>query len=215
MFLSSESLGFSSLVELLIAAPAARELGAQRVLLVCPYLAYMRQDIAFEPGEVIRFDDAPGLGQQLGTGALRLKPSVADDHHPIGDGLDLGLDSVLFVDDSPHERDAMRRLCPQVRVPEMPADVAQRPGWLSHDLLLLADPSGPRTARLGESLAECAERFLGAAIQDCVVIDPAAPARGRADPALLRLLRAQLAHDLNGHSEPMPLRHDATLTATH
>lgn len=93
--------------------------------------------------------------------------------------------------------------------------LAQRPGWLSHDLLLLADPSGPRTARLGESLAECAERFLGAAIQDCVVIDPAAPARGRADPALLRLLRAQLAHDLNGHSEPMPLRHDATLTATH
>jgi ribose-phosphate pyrophosphokinase len=41
------------LVELLLAAPAARELGAQRLLLVCPYLAYMRQDIAFQPGEVV------------------------------------------------------------------------------------------------------------------------------------------------------------------
>jgi ribose-phosphate pyrophosphokinase len=41
------------LVELLIAAPAARELGVQRLLLVCPYLAYMRQDSAFLPGEAV------------------------------------------------------------------------------------------------------------------------------------------------------------------
>ncbi|MDO9316505.1 MAG: ribose-phosphate diphosphokinase [Burkholderiaceae bacterium] len=41
------------LVELLITAPAARELGAQRLLLACPYLAYMRQDIAFLPGEAV------------------------------------------------------------------------------------------------------------------------------------------------------------------
>ncbi|HOX68009.1 MAG TPA: ribose-phosphate diphosphokinase [Burkholderiaceae bacterium] len=41
------------LVELLITVPAARELGAQRVLLACPYLAYMRQDIAFTPGEAV------------------------------------------------------------------------------------------------------------------------------------------------------------------
>ncbi|WP_443082414.1 ribose-phosphate diphosphokinase [Tepidimonas sp.] len=41
------------LVELLLAAPAARELGAQRLWLVAPYLAYMRQDMAFTPGEVV------------------------------------------------------------------------------------------------------------------------------------------------------------------
>ncbi len=41
------------LVELLIAAPAARELGATAVWLVAPYLAYMRQDIAFHPGEAV------------------------------------------------------------------------------------------------------------------------------------------------------------------
>ena len=41
------------MVELLIAAPAARELGAQRLVLVTPYLAYMRQDIEFTPGEAV------------------------------------------------------------------------------------------------------------------------------------------------------------------
>ena len=38
---------------LLFAADAARELGARRVGLVAPYLAYMRQDARFEPGEAI------------------------------------------------------------------------------------------------------------------------------------------------------------------
>jgi len=41
------------LAGLMIAAPAARELGAQHLTLVCPYLAYMRQDIAFRPGEAV------------------------------------------------------------------------------------------------------------------------------------------------------------------
>jgi ribose-phosphate pyrophosphokinase len=41
------------LVELLIAAAAARELGALRVTLVAPYLCYMRQDMAFTPGEAV------------------------------------------------------------------------------------------------------------------------------------------------------------------
>ena len=43
-----------------------------------------------ERGEVVCLDDGPRLGQQLGAGALRLDPSAADDHHPVGDGLDLG-----------------------------------------------------------------------------------------------------------------------------
>lgn len=39
--------------ELLLAAGGARELGARRLTLVSPYLAYMRQDMAFTPGEVV------------------------------------------------------------------------------------------------------------------------------------------------------------------
>lgn len=41
------------LVELLLAGQTARTLGAQDLTLVAPYLAYMRQDIAFNPGEVV------------------------------------------------------------------------------------------------------------------------------------------------------------------
>jgi ribose-phosphate pyrophosphokinase len=41
------------LVELLLAARAARDLGARHLTLVAPYLAYMRQDAAFAPGEAV------------------------------------------------------------------------------------------------------------------------------------------------------------------
>ncbi|MCC2636446.1 MAG: ribose-phosphate pyrophosphokinae [Moraxellaceae bacterium] len=43
----------SKLAPLLFAADTARELGAGRVLLVAPYLAYMRQDRRFHDGEAI------------------------------------------------------------------------------------------------------------------------------------------------------------------
>ena len=41
------------LVELLLAARTARLLGARHLTLVAPYLAYMRQDMAFHPGEAV------------------------------------------------------------------------------------------------------------------------------------------------------------------
>lgn len=41
------------LTELWLSAAGARELGARRLTLVAPYLAYMRQDMAFTPGEVV------------------------------------------------------------------------------------------------------------------------------------------------------------------
>lgn len=41
------------LIELELAAAAALELGASRLTLVAPYLCYMRQDIAFRPGEAV------------------------------------------------------------------------------------------------------------------------------------------------------------------
>ncbi|HSH42105.1 MAG TPA: ribose-phosphate diphosphokinase [Arenicellales bacterium] len=41
------------LVELMLAARTARNLGARRLTLVAPYLCYMRQDTAFVPGEAV------------------------------------------------------------------------------------------------------------------------------------------------------------------
>ena len=41
------------LVELMLAAGALRDQGVTRITLVAPYLCYMRQDIAFNPGEAV------------------------------------------------------------------------------------------------------------------------------------------------------------------
>jgi len=41
------------LVELLLAAKVLRQHGAARLSLIAPYLCYMRQDIAFQPGEAV------------------------------------------------------------------------------------------------------------------------------------------------------------------
>jgi ribose-phosphate pyrophosphokinase len=41
------------LIELLLTAETARVAGAERLTLVAPYLCYMRQDIAFNPGEAV------------------------------------------------------------------------------------------------------------------------------------------------------------------
>lgn len=41
------------LVRLLFAAAALRDLGARRIVLVAPYLCYMRQDVAFHEGEAV------------------------------------------------------------------------------------------------------------------------------------------------------------------
>lgn len=43
----------AKLIELLFAASALRENGADRVILVAPYLGYMRQDKSFKPGEAV------------------------------------------------------------------------------------------------------------------------------------------------------------------
>lgn len=41
------------LIELMLSAQSLRAHGVQQLGLVCPYLAYMRQDIEFQPGEVV------------------------------------------------------------------------------------------------------------------------------------------------------------------
>lgn len=45
--------------------------------------------------------------------------------------LDIGLDSLVFVDDNPAERDIVRRELPEVAVPELPDDVADYPARLA------------------------------------------------------------------------------------
>ena len=49
------------LMPLLLAADAARRAGAERLVLVCPYLCYLRQDAVFAPGEPVSRDVICGL----------------------------------------------------------------------------------------------------------------------------------------------------------
>jgi FkbH-like protein len=74
------------------------------------------------PGMVLRADD-------FTDAAINWEPKPANIRR-LAANLNLGLDSFLFIDDSPHEREAMRRLCPEVMVPELPLDPAERPLWL-------------------------------------------------------------------------------------
>ncbi len=64
------------LVELLIAAPAARALGARRIVLVAPYLAYMRQDIAFNPGEAVSQRHVAALLASQVDGLITVDPHL-------------------------------------------------------------------------------------------------------------------------------------------
>jgi len=74
------------------------------------------------PGMVLKEDDfvAHRINWQP-------KPqNIAD----LASDLNLGLDSFVFLDDSPHEREAMRALAPMVHTPELPDDPAARPAFL-------------------------------------------------------------------------------------
>ena len=74
------------------------------------------------PGMLLKQDDFVAAAVDWNAKPENIRRIAAD--------LGLGLDTVLFIDDSPHEREAMRRLCPEVQCPEMPSDPAMRPEWI-------------------------------------------------------------------------------------
>jgi ribose-phosphate pyrophosphokinase len=64
------------LVELLLAARAARDLGARELTLVAPYLAYMRQDMAFAPGEAVSQRIVGGFLAELFDAVVTIDPHL-------------------------------------------------------------------------------------------------------------------------------------------
>ena len=73
--------------------------------------------------------------------------------------------------------------------------LVQRCQLMSYDLLLAASPLSSRAADIAASLGSCAEGFLGAALRDWALIDPAGDPAEATDEALARLLGAQLEID--------------------
>lgn len=64
------------LIELLLVARSARGLGAAHLTLVAPYLAYMRQDIAFRPGEVVSQRVIGGFLAELFDALITVDPHL-------------------------------------------------------------------------------------------------------------------------------------------
>lgn len=64
------------LVELLLVARTARTLGAAHLTLVAPYLAYMRQDIAFQSGEVVSQRVVGGFLAELFDAVITVDPHL-------------------------------------------------------------------------------------------------------------------------------------------
>jgi len=64
------------LVELLLLSQTARSLGAKELVLLAPYLGYMRQDIAFRPGEAVSQRIVGALLAQLFDGLVTVDPHL-------------------------------------------------------------------------------------------------------------------------------------------
>ena len=78
------------------------------------------------------FDQHPGMSlrhDDFIAHRINWEPK-AQNIRSLAEELQLGLDSFVFVDDSPHEREAMRRLAPEVHVLELPEDPAVRIDYL-------------------------------------------------------------------------------------
>lgn len=64
------------LIELLLLARHARRQGVSRLVLVAPYLAYMRQDIAFHPGEIVSQTLIGGFLAELFDAVVTVDPHL-------------------------------------------------------------------------------------------------------------------------------------------
>ncbi len=64
------------LIEILLMAGQARDWGVRQIILVAPYLAYMRQDISFHPGEVVSQRVLGRLLAQCLDGVITVDPHL-------------------------------------------------------------------------------------------------------------------------------------------
>jgi FkbH-like protein len=91
----------------------------------------------------------------------------ADNIRTIRERLNIGLDSMVFVDDNPFERNLVRELVPEVIVPEMPEDPADYVRYLSTLNLFETTSFSAEDARRADQYKEEADRLeLRASVTD-------------------------------------------------
>jgi FkbH-like protein len=97
----------------------ARDLGRRGVILaVCSKNDVEQARLPFErhPDMVLKLTDIACFKSNWNDKAANLRAIAAE--------LNIGIDSLVFVDDNPFERNIVRRELPMVRVPEVPEDPA-------------------------------------------------------------------------------------------
>ncbi len=121
----------AKILTLIFAAAAARECGAQSVHLVAPYLAYMRQDRRFEPGEAVSATHFARLLSQHFDSLITVDPHL----HRIGDLKDVfsiptrvGAAAPLLGDWIGRNVDAPLIIGPDQESEQWAAEVARRAG---------------------------------------------------------------------------------------
>lgn len=101
----------------------------------------------------------------------------------LAEELDLGLDSFVFFDDNPREREWIRQALPMVAVPELPADPTERPAFIARGpwfrTLAVTDADRARSAsyraqgdrRRAQASAASFEDYL-ASLEQRITIEP-------------------------------------------
>lgn len=110
-----------------------------------------------------------------------------------------------------------RDVCPLLLADDHPASVTQayasmkllvhRGGMMAHTLLLSAGTHSPRTARIAEQLAFCADNFMGAVLRDWAAVDPHDSADLPPGPGLAQLARELLRANAPGAALQEPTDH--------
>ena len=121
------------LLEVLLAAQTARRLGAKHLTLVAPYMAYMRQDIEFNPGEAISQRIVGGFLAGLFDAIITIDPHLhrVDTLHeamPVKDAIALS-GAPLLADHIATQRQHPLLVGPDEEALQWVAVAAQRHGW--------------------------------------------------------------------------------------
>ena len=121
------------LVELLLAARTARTLGARHLTLVTPYLAYMRQDMAFNPGEAVSQRIVGGFLAELFDAVITVDPhlhrvATLEEAIPVSDAIVLS-GAPLLSDLIASQRQDVLLIGPDEESLQWVGQAAQRHGW--------------------------------------------------------------------------------------
>lgn len=121
------------LVELLLTARTARQLGARHLTLVTPYLAYMRQDIAFNPGEAVSQRIVGAFLADLFDAVITVDPhlhrvATLAEAIPVQDAIVLS-GAPLLADHIASQRTNVLLIGPDEESQQWVAQAAARHGW--------------------------------------------------------------------------------------